>query len=98
MRVRHIATGVALLALAACGTSEDPDPKGPAPATTHAKLSRADAMERCTDAVADLATGQDEAPSEEDLPKVCARLSDADRLDAYADGLAEANQRARDAM
>ena len=88
-----------LLALAACGSSDDPKqaPATTAPAATAPALSKAEIAEQCTTAVAALPPGPDGVPFTP-TPAPCTGLTDHDYLDAYMDGIAQGNESRRDAL
>lgn len=95
-----VATVVALLVLAACGSGDDSKPTQSSTTsapTTAPALSHAETVEQCTTAVAALPPGPDGVPFTP-TPAPCAGLSDHDYLNAYMDGLAQSNQQGRDAL
>ena len=97
MRTTLAATALLLLALTGCSSS-DPDPK-PAvtvTATPSPTIDKAAITQQCTDAVTEVAkqaTG--EVPSEP-TPAPCAGLDDSEYLDAYMNGISQANRDALD--
>lgn len=103
MRTIHATaiTAAALLALAACNSDSDPKPpratRTPSAATTEPAPSKAEMTAQCTAAVAALPPGPDGVPFTP-TPPPCAGLSDHEYLNAYMDGIAQANQNGRDAL
>lgn len=79
-----------LLALAGCGSSDAPKPAETVKTTVTAPapLSKAEQTKQCVDAVAASANG--EVPSEP-KPSPCSSLTEGEYLDAYMDGIHQAN-------
>ncbi|MFM9542308.1 hypothetical protein [Streptomyces turgidiscabies] len=104
MNARTAAVTV-LLALAAftAGCSSDSTTDKPAATATPAasptpSIDQAAARQACVDAVAAIpADDNGEVPSEP-VPDECKALTDGDYLDAYMDGIGQANQDGRDAL
>ncbi|NGO73531.1 hypothetical protein [Streptomyces boncukensis] len=100
-----LVAAVLLAAGTACSSSDSPEPAAststPTDETTSApaKVSKSETIRRCTNAVADRAadTSSGEVHSEP-TPKPCAGLPDSEYLDAYMDGIRQANQAGRDEL
>ncbi|MER7873541.1 hypothetical protein ABTY63_08240 [Streptomyces solisilvae] len=66
------------------------------PSATPAAAEKAETTRRCVDAIADRAAAhKGGAVRSHPVPEPCARLSDADYLDAYMEGLEQAHRAAR---
>ena len=98
MHTRTAAATLLVLAatLTAC-TTTDPAPDKPAAATSTPAPSHAELIQQCTDAVANLPVGEDGEVPSDPVPAECTGLSDSDYLDAYMDGINQANQDALNA-
>ncbi|WP_328860901.1 hypothetical protein [Streptomyces sp. NBC_00306] len=98
MRTRTAAAIAAtlLLALTACSGEDEPDkPAVTVTATKSPALSKAEIAKQCTDAVALLEPNdKGEIPSEP-VPAQCKGLGTDEYLDAYYDGIQQANKLAR---
>lgn len=95
MHRRPIAAAALLLAaLTACSSSSgDPKPVPTVTVTASPSLSKEQAAKACVDALTERAMeSQGEVPFDP-TPAPCAPLSDSEYLDAYYDGLSEANRR-----
>lgn len=104
MHARTTAIAVLLtLAAATAGCSSDTTdskPDKPTTVTTSPTptVDAAAARQACVDAVATIpADANGEVPSEP-VPDACSSLDDAAYLDAYSDGIEQANQAGRDAL
>lgn len=95
MRAATAAAALFVVLAAAGCASEDDSRDGPATVTTTAppKLSHAEVMERCAEAIKDRALNTDGAEVDsEPTPPPCAPLDSGDYLDAYMDGLRRGNE------
>ncbi|MFH9610434.1 hypothetical protein [Streptomyces sp. NPDC017448] len=92
MRTRTAAASIFLAAtLTACSTGTS----SPEPATTTSTAPKADqatTVQACVDAVAELPAGPDGSVPSDPVPAECADLSDSEYLDAYMDGISQANR------
>lgn len=95
MRTTTVTLLLLAAALTAC-TSSDPAPAPDKPAATSAAptVDQATLVQQCVDAVALITPSADGSVPSEPVPAECADLSDSDYLDAYYDGLAQANKAA----
>ena len=85
-------------ALTACTTSDPaPAPDKPAATTAAPTLDQAQLTQQCVDAVAELPVDANGSVPSEPVPAECTALSDSDYLDAYMDGINQANQDALNA-
>lgn len=107
MRTRITAAAIllALSGLTACSSTDGDDKPSPtvtATVTESPKLSKAEQTQLCVAAVADVISARpddfDPEADEDPKPEECNSLSDSEYLDAYMDGLAESNERAREAL
>ncbi|MEU5272319.1 hypothetical protein AB0G77_28015 [Streptomyces hygroscopicus] len=99
MRTRTAAATAAVvttLILTGCSSGGDGGGK-PSPTGTPAAAEKAETTRRCVDAIAErAAANRGGAVRSHPVPEPCARLSDADYLDAYLKGLEQAHRDARD--
>lgn len=100
-RTTTVALAAAVVLLTGCtSSSEQPtEPATSAPAASEPALTQAEITEQCVDAIAERAanTTDAEVPSDP-TPKPCTPLSDSDYLDAYMDGIQQANEAARERL
>lgn len=92
MRTR---TAAASILLAATLTACSAETSTPEPATTMSTAPAADkatTVKACVDAVAGLPAGPDGSVPSDPVPTECTDLSDSEYLDAYMDGIAQANR------
>ncbi|HEY9374918.1 hypothetical protein [Streptomyces sp.] len=95
MHRRPIAAAALLLtALTACsGPGDDPKPAPTVTVTASPSLSREEAVKGCVDAVVERALAETGEVPSEPRPAGCESLTESEYLDAYMDGLSEANRR-----
>lgn len=92
MRTRTAAASILLAAsLTACGTTPAPD-KPAATSSAAPKVDKAATVKACVDAVAELPAGPDGSVPSDPVPTECTDLSDSEYLDAYMDGISQANR------
>ena len=96
-RTATAVTAALLLTLTGC-SSGDAEPAKTVTATTTAppQLSKAEQTRQCVDAVADVAAAASGEVPSEPTPAPCASLNDSEYLDAYMDGISQANRAALD--
>lgn len=106
MRIRTFTAGVALLAAAAAGCSSggNAEPTPTKTVTATPSLSKEQVTAACVEAATERAKAAAGEVPFDPTPAPCAPLSDSEYLDAYMDGISEANrsgleerQRERDA-
>ncbi|MEU0716825.1 hypothetical protein ABZ498_06540 [Streptomyces lavendulocolor] len=100
MRTQSILAAAGLL-LAVTGCSAEPEPAKPptSPAVTASPTPTVDTAQQlalCVDAIAALEPDADGSLPMDPRPSECAALDDSAYLDAYYDGLAQANQQGLD--
>ncbi|MEE4592752.1 hypothetical protein V2J94_12770 [Streptomyces sp. DSM 41524] len=95
-RTVHAAAVIAItLLLTGCSTGGDVRDKS-TPSGTPGAAEKAETTRACVDAIADRAAAhKGGAVRSHPVPAPCARLSDADYLDAYMKGLEQAHRAAR---
>lgn len=98
MRTTLAVTAALLLALTGCSNGGDAEPAKTVTATTTVppKLSKAETTQQCIDAVAALEPADNGEVPFEPTPTPCAALPDREYLDAYMDGISQANRDALD--
>lgn len=100
MRTRTLEAAAVIaitLLLTGCSGDGDAGDKGK-PSGTPAAAEKAEVTQRCVDAIADRAAAhKGGAVRSHPVPGPCARLSDADYLDAYMAGLEQAHRVAQKA-
>lgn len=106
MRIRTTiaAAAVAALLLVGCSSSDNgKDKPGKTPATTAATtktpaLSKAEVTRRCVNAIADRAANANGEVPSQPIPESCRPLSDDEYLDAYMEGIHQANHDVQDKL
>lgn len=89
-----VVTGALLLALTGCASSGDAKPVETVTTTASPSVDKARVTQACMDAVAEIPADENGEVPSEPTPAACAPLSDSEYLDAYMDGIAQANRAA----
>jgi predicted component of type VI protein secretion system len=92
MRTRLLAVALLLAAVTACSSGGDAEPVKTVTATASPSPDKAQVTADCVDAVAERAKESEGEVPFDPTPAPCAPLSDSEYLDAYYDGLAQANK------
>jgi hypothetical protein len=94
MRTRTATVTAVLLAaaLAGCSSGGDAEPAKTVTTTASPKLSKEEVTRQCVDALTERAMESEGEVPFDPTPAPCAPLGDSEYLDAYMDGISEANR------